>query len=271
VVAAAGAAHGAVPEPEPRLEFGLGALVLRVPDYRGSDRYDVQAYPIPYAAYRSERVQLTREGLRARLFTLDRLTASLSAALNLPGTHDNPDRAGMRQIDPTFEAGPSLDYRLLDGADTRVRLRLPVRAAIAADGFRWKAIGWVAVPNAQLDHRDRVGAWDWFYLVSAGAVFATQEYHEYFYEVAPQYADPALSRPAYDARGGYGGARFNVSAALRRDRWRIGAFVSYDRLDGAVFEDSPLVKTENGVLAGIFLTYRLYASGRARSMESETP
>jgi MipA family protein len=257
--------------PAPQVEVGAGAIMLRVPDYRGSDRYDVQAYPVPYVVYRSERVQVTREGVRARLFTLDRLTASLSAVLNLRGTDDNPDRAGMPQLDPSFEVGPSLDYLWLDDADSRVRLRMPVRAAVAADGLRWRSIGWVAVPHLRYDRQARIGDWNALYLASAGAVFATEDYHEYFYGVAERYADASLDRPVYDAEGGYSGARFNVSGTLHRDRWRFGAFVSCDWLDGAVFDDSPLTKVDHSLVTGLYVTFRLYASGRGKPLEGDSP
>ena len=265
------AVHAAAPPtPQPRIELGIGAVGLVVPDYRGSDRYDFQAYPIPYAAYRSERVQLTREGLRARLFSLDRLTASLSAAVALSGNKDNPDRSGMPQIDPTLEAGPSLDY-LLAQQDGRWRLglRLPVRAAVAVNGLDFRWIGWDAIPHARLDWAERVGAWERRYLATVGVVWGSEDYHEYFYGVAAPYARP--DRPFYDARAGYSGARANLSANFIHRQWRIGTFGAFDWLDGAVFADSPLVKTRSSVTAGVYVTYRLYSSGVGDSIEGETP
>ena len=257
--------------PDPRLDLGIGALAMVLPDYRGSDQYGVRALPIPFVAYRSERVQLTREGLRARLFALDRLTASVSGAASLPGVDDNPDRAGMPQLDPTFEIGPSLDYLLQGGEHDRLRLklRLPARAVTAADGLHFHNIGWTAVPHLRLDLAEERGPWHWSHLGSAGLVWSTEDYHEYFYGVAPQYADPALNRPAYDARGGYGGARMSLSSVVRRARWRVGVFASYDWLGGAAFEDSPLVKTDHSVTAGLFVTYRLYASGVGEELGGE--
>lgn len=261
--------HGAEPAVEPQLELGAGAIALRVPDYRGSDRYDVQVYPIPYVAYRSEHLRVTREGVRAQLFSLDRLTATLSAALNLPGNEDNPDRAGMPRIEPTFEAGPSLDWLLSEGAGgaSHWRVRLPVRAAVAADGLDFTSVGWVTVPHVRFDYRERRGDWEVLYLASAGAVWASEDYHEYFYGVAPQFATP--DRPAYDAHGGYSGARFNLSGTLQRGRWRYGAFASYDGLGGVVFDDSPLTKTEHSLISGIYVTYRLYASGTGVPLEAD--
>lgn len=257
--------------PQPRLELGIGALAMVLPDYRGSDRYGTRALPIPYMVYRTERVQLSREGLRARLFSLDRVSASLSAAASLPGVRDNPDRAGMPQLDPTFEIGPSLDYVLHgeEEAAVRLKLRLPARAVTAADGLHLKDIGWTVVPHLRLDLAHQAGRLHWSHLGSLGLVFATEDYHEYFYGVAPEYADPLLNRPAYDARGGYSGARATFSSVVRRARWRLGLFASYDWLEGAAFADSPLVRTDHGLTAGLFVTYRVHASGVGTPLETE--
>lgn len=257
----------AVPPVEPRLELGVGGLAMALPDYRGSDHYGSRVLPIPFVAYRSERVQLTREGLRARLFALERVTASISAAASLPGSDDNPDRVGMPQLDPSFEAGPSLDYRLHEGADGRLRLklRLPARATVAADGLELRDIGWVFVPHLRLDFLEQPGRSKWSHLASLGALWASEDYHEYFYGVAPQYATP--QRPAYDAHGGYSGGRFTLSSAVHHQRWRVGAFLSYDWLQGAAFDDSPLLRTEHSLVTGVHFSYRLYASGVGESLD----
>jgi len=256
--------------PDPRVEVGIGALVMALPDYRGSDHYGFRALPIPYLAYRTERVQLTREGLRARLFSLDRATLSVSAAASLPGVNDNPDRAGMPQLDPTFEIGPSLDYVLHGEEDDafRLKLRLPARAVTAADGLHFRSIGWTFVPHLRVDMAETRGPWHWSHLGSLGLVWSTEDYHEYFYGVAPQY-EILPTRPAYDAHGGYSGARMSLSSVVRRARWRVGVFASYDWLGGAVYADSPLVRTEHALTTGLFVTYRLYASGVGEELGGE--
>ena len=248
---------------EPRVEMGAGVLVVRVPDYRGSDRYDVRVLPVPYASYRSENVQLSREGLRARLFTYDALTASASAAVNLTGRGDNPDRAGMPQLSPTVEIGPSLDWRLDGGPNWLLRARVPVRAAIAAEGLKW--IGGTALPHLRLDYDQDLGDTDLFWLASAGINWGSSEYHQYFYGVPAAFATPV--RPVYEARAGYSGARATLSATGRAGRWRGGVFGSYDELAGAVFVDSPLVKADRSLNSGFFVSYVLYARGGRRVIE----
>lgn len=261
--------------PESRIELGVTAVALHLPYYRGSDHYGMRFLPLPYLVYRSERVQVTREGLRIRLFSTDRLSLSLSAAASLPGDADaNPLRAGMPEVDPTFEAGPSLDLRLHESADGafRTRLRLPLRAVLATDGTHFKNVGWVAVPHLRGDlSQDRDG-WEMSHVATLGPLWATENYHEYFYGVAPQFADLSLNRPAYDAHGGYSGTRMSLSSGYARARWRFGIFLTYDWLSGAVFRDSPLIEAEHSVVSGVYLTYRLYRSGvAAPSPDGEQP
>lgn len=248
-----------------QLEMGIGALVMVLPDYRGSDYYGPRALPIPYVSYRSERLQLTREGLRAQLFSAKNVTASFSGAGSLPGADDNPDRAGMPRLDPTFELGPSLDVMLVDGEgdEPRLKLRVPVRAVIAADGFDLEHIGWTTVPHLRVDAGQTFETFRVAHLFSAGLAWSTEDYHEYFYGVAPQFQDLAIGRFAHDAGGGYSGLRASASTTIRFGKLRVGGFAAYDYLDGAAFSDSPLVKTDHALTAGVFVTYRLYASGGA--------
>lgn len=261
------------PGPAPaRLEVGLGALGMVLPDYRGSDYYGTRALPVPYVSYRSERLQITREGLRARLFASERLSVTFSGAGALPGADDNPDRAGMPRLDPTFELGPSLDVLLVEpgeGGGVRLKGRLPVRAVFAADGFDISHIGSSFVPHLRADATQDFGTYSVAHLFGVGLAWSSEDYHEYFYGVAPQYADPSIGRPAYDASTGYGGLRASFSSTLRYDRWRLAGFVAYDWLEGTAFDESPLLKTPHAATLGFFLTYRLYASGRGEPLEGE--
>jgi outer membrane scaffolding protein for murein synthesis (MipA/OmpV family) len=241
-----------------------------VPNYRGSDHYSLQVLPVPYIAYRSERVQITRSGLKARLFALDRLMLTVSAGGSLPGSRNDPNRSGMPAINPTFEIGPSLDYRMFEsrGGWTRTTLRLPARAVVAGNGLRFNGAGWVFAPNIHTSVFQSGRDWNLGHHVSAGPLWATEGYHDYYYEVDPQFALP--ERRAYDARGGYSGARFTAASSLRYRRWGLGVFANYDWLDGAAFDDSPLVKTRNSVTSGLFLTYRFYSSEAERSIDEDT-
>ena len=262
----------AAPEPEPQLELGIGALALGLPDYRGADHYSTRVLPLPYVVYRSPRLQMTRDGIRAWIFSTESLALNISAAASLPGdADDNPARTGMPKLDPTFEAGPSLDFKLAQSDDghSRTKLRFPVRAVMATDGRHFNSTGWTFAPHVRVDL-----AQDWntskvLHLANLGLIWSTAKYHDYFYGVAPEFAN--ATRRLYEAHGGYSGARASLSSRIRRDRWGFSVFVSYDWLHGAVFDDSPLFQTEHAVVSGIFVSYRLYARGAQVPVSDDAP
>ena len=248
-------------EPSSPWEIGIGVGGVSGADYRGADEEQGHVLPFPYVLYHGERVTIDQEGARGRLFESPRLTFYISAGAGLPADSEkNAARAGMPDLWPTGEIGPSLDLRLWQDAARRHlwSLRLPVRAVFATDLTGVRDTGILFAPH--LDYRGPgLIAAGWLTNLSVGPLFATERYHEYYYEVERAYVIPG--RPAYEARGGYSGSRLTL--ALSRDYGRIwvGMFVRYDRLDGAVFADSPLVKRDDALMAGAAVTYAL-ARGR---------
>lgn len=245
----------------PRWEIGAGVAGFSHPDYRGASHVNYRAFPAPYLVYRGDRLQVKRDGLQLRLFGVERLRLGISAAASLPGDDEAQDspRAGMPALDPTFEIGPSLDIGLGPEASPWAwRFRVPVRVVVATDFSRFDRTGWVANPHLNTRRDWRRGDWSWQLSTNLGALWATREHHAYFYEVDPAFATP--DRPAYRARSGYSGARLSGSLSARRERLRIGIGVVHDRLDGAVFEDSPVVQTDAATLVGAWLTWELWRS-----------
>jgi len=242
----------------PRWEVGLGAVGLSIPDYRGSDRQRGYLLPLPYIQYRGDVFRIDREGAHGDLFRSDRLKLDISLNAGPPAKSGrNGARSGMPDIDPTVEAGPSL-YVFLARNETRDRswsLRLPWRAAAATDLSHVQRIGWVFAPGL---HFDATGVAGWDIGVSAGPMYASEDYHDYYYEVQPAYATAA--RPAYDARAGYSGSRLTLTASRRYPRFWVGAFARYDSLSGAVFADSPLVKKQESFMAGVGIAWILAES-----------
>lgn len=260
----------AVAQDVQRLELGAGAGLLSRPDYRGSKQVSTTVLPVPYVDYQGKRVELSRDGLVARLFKTENVRLGLSASASLPG-HDSQHslRDGMPKLLPTFEAGPSLDWRLGEaGGDWH--LKLPVRAVAAADFDEFEGIGWLAYPHLQFHRSGAVGDWALETELGAGPLWASAKYHRYFYEVEPKYATP--DRPAYDGGGsGYSGARATAYLGLRRGPWHIGLGITRDELAGSVMRDSPLVETGHSTVIALGVFYTFWTWEREASEEEAAP
>ena len=256
-------------EEKPLWEAGLGVGALMFPDYRGSDEIEVYPVPVPYFVYRGEFLKADREGVRGELF--DREYAELSISVNATtpvSSEDNDARRGMSDLDPTIELGPSLDLHLWRSADERVRLDmvLPVRAPITVERSP-QSIGWLFSPRINVDIDDIAGYSGWTLGAGIGPLFADRRYHDYFYSVEPQFA--TADRPAYEADGGYSGTHVLASLSKRFATYWVGAYLRYDSLSGAAFEDSPLVKRKSYVAGGIGIAWMIGASKRMVETDDE--
>ena len=246
----------------PLWELGAGIGAFALPDYRGSDEGRGYLLPVPYVVYRGKFLKADRHGIRGTLFDSDRLDLNLSVAASLPvDSTRNAARAGMPDLEPSIELGPSLEISLWRSADRRdqLALRLPLRAAITLEGSP-QAIGWVATPHLNLDLAGRGALQGWNLGLLAGPVYGTRRQHQYFYGVAPQFATP--ERPAYEAPGGYAGLQFIAAASRRFPRFWLGAFVRADTLRGAAFEASPLVRRDSYIAAGAAIAWLFDESER---------
>jgi len=128
-----------------------------------------------------------------------------------------------------------------------------VRAVYAIRSLTMHGTGVVINPQLNLDATN-VGQQGWNVGAALGPLFATEKYHDYYYEVAPQFSIPG-SRPAYDARGGYSGTLAILSLSKRFDHHWFGSFLRYDNLSGAVFEHSPLVRSRHAVMVGFGIAW----------------
>jgi MipA family protein len=243
----------------PLWELGLGVGAFTLPDYRGSDQARGYVLPVPYVVYRGDFLKADRHGVRGELLDTERVDLNLSVAASLPvDSSRNTARAGMPDLRPSLELGPSLELTLwkADGGGL-LALRLPVRAAFTLESSP-RSIGWVATPHLNLDLPGHGALAGWNFGLLAGPVYGSRRQHEYFYGVAPQFATP--SRPAYEAPGGYAGLQFLAAASRRFKTFWVGAFVRADTLSGAVFAPSPLVRRKSYFAAGLGVAWVLGTS-----------
>ncbi len=239
----------------PLWEAGVGASVLRFSDYRGSDEFRSYLFPLPYFVYRGERVKVDRESIRGQFFKTDRVELDVSINGTVPlKSRDNAARQGMPDIDATLEIGPSLNTNLWRSDDRRINLilKLPIRGVIASDFRHFENIGWVSHPQISWDVKNFNNT-GWHLGMLIGPTYQSAGYNRYLYGVAPEFA--TAKRPTYEAKAGYGGANIIGGISKRFGRAWFAGFAKYDRLNGAAFADSPLVKKSSYATFGVAVTY----------------
>lgn len=252
---------------KPLWEAGLGVGVVAFPDYRGSDQEQVYPVPVPYFIYRGDFFKADRNGVRGEFFKREwvELNLSLNATVPVDSNHDHA-RAGMPNLRTTIELGPSLDFHLWRSKDSHLKLdaEVPLRMPVTIQSPP-QYLGWDFAPRLDLNLQDFAGFGGWNFGIGAGPLLLARKYNEYFYSVAPQYA--TATRPVYDAKGGYSGAQFVSALTKRFPNYWVGAFIRYDSLQGASFEDSPLVKQRYGFSGGIGIAWIIRESSHL--VESE--
>ena len=246
---------------EPLWELGLGVGGVRLPHYRGSDQVHDLVLPVPLAIYRGKIFRATREGARAVLLDSDRFDFDVSVAASAPTRgENNRARSGMPNLAGTLELGPNLNLTLAQGPAWKVDLRLPARAVVSLQS-RPQDLGWTFGPVVNLDMQ--LAGWN--VGVQGGPTYGSRRHHAYFYDVAPAYATG--SRPAYTAKGGYGGWRLTTGVSRRLGSMWVGGFLRTDSVAHAAFEPSPLVRQRMQLSFGLAVSWVLATSAERVSVE----
>ena len=246
----------------PLWELGIGIGSLNTPHYRGSNSEVDVILPFPYVIYRGSFLQVDREeGVRGKLFNTKGVRIDLSVAGNVPvpGT-DEGARSGMDALDPLLEIGAELIVDLWRGSDRKhsFGFNVPLRLVYSVGDPLLDFQGITVSPYFNYRIRQEDHGVLLRYNASFGPIFANKRYHDYFYEVNPEFVTP--QRAEYHADSGYGGSRVTLSVTRHAQRYMIGAFARYDNLDSAVFADSPLVETGDYFIFGLVFAWILGAS-----------
>ena len=117
-------------------------------------------------------------------------------------------------------------------------------------------IGYVSNPALALDLHHN----GWKFGLGAGPVFGTADYHDYFYGVAPR--DATATRPAWEADTGFGGTQLVSTLTRRKGRLWAGIYLRANWLEGATFDDSPLVRSSTAVSGGVAFAWVFARSKR---------
>lgn len=244
----------------PLWELGAGGLVGRFEAWPASAERSTVGLLYPWFVYRGEILRVQDGGVTARL--VDRTRFVFDASFDAtPGARarDTGARAGMPAVGWLLEAGPRLRLRLDDPADRDERwfASLSLRAAISVDGGV-EPRGFVAAPSLDYLNRKLMGT-RLTLNASVAAEFATADYVDHLYGVAPRYA--TATRPAYEARSGYVGTRLFASAQYRwNETVTVFGFVDGGLYGGAANRASPLYQQDRGASVGVGVAFTLMRS-----------
>ena len=235
---------------------GIGLSAIGFHDYIGADEGRLLVLPFPYVAYESRHLRVDRDAISGILPVSERLRFKLSFSGALPvDSNHNSARRGMDDLDAVGEAGPAVEYRLAASAsgNGRLTVEVPFRAAIAASFSSVEPIGWTSNPSLEYNHEPPGERTAWRWTLGTGPMFATASFFNYTYRVRSRDITP--ERPKYSTDGGYGGWRVYGSVSKRTGDIWAGAFVRAININGAVFEDSPLVRQKNYLMAGVGISW----------------
>jgi outer membrane scaffolding protein for murein synthesis (MipA/OmpV family) len=258
----------AICEEKPLWELGVGLGLLQMPDYRGSDENRLYLLPYPYLVYRGDILKIDEQRISGQIFKTDRILLDFSGFGAVPvKSSNNSARTGMQDLDATFELGPALKIKLWESKEDKfkVDLSLPVRAFFSTNFSSLNHEGWVFSPRINFVKDDLIPDTGLNLGISAGPMFADSGYHAYFYTVEPAYA--TVARPAYSAGGGYSGSTLTVGLGKAYEQFIFNAFVSADFLQGASFENSPLVKRETSFMSGFSVSWIFFKSEKTVNVE----
>lgn len=243
----------------PLWEVGIGIGALHQPYYVGTDETRTFAFPVPLPVYRGDIFKSDERGLRASLFDNDRFKLDLSLEFNLAIDSDDVDlREGMDDIDSMLQIGPSLKVTLAETENSRWELNFPVRANFAIDSDNIEASGFTFSPNVAYFMDFHWGITQWRAGVSLGPQFGSHKYQNVYYGVDSEFE--TTNRPRYIADSGYSGSRLQMTLRSRDENRLWVWFLRYENIDGAKFENSPLVETNNAISVGFIYSRFIFKS-----------
>lgn len=243
----------------PLWELGLGIGGLHQPYYVGTEQNRTFAFPVPVPIYRGRVIKSDDEGVRAELFNSENFKLEFSLDFNLAVDSDDVDlRNGMPDIDSRLQIGPSLEVKLAQNEHSQWQLNFPIRASIGISGDGLDESGVTFAPNVTYFRDFDWSGTPWRAGVALGPQFGSRDYQNLYYGVDQAFATD--TREAYNADSGYSGSRLLMTLrSQNRERLWVW-FVRYENINGATFEDSPLVETNDGLSVGLIFSKFLFKS-----------
>lgn len=247
-------------ERKPLFELGIGAGSGYFPHYPASDQGKWLSIALPTFRYRGSFLKADEEdGVRATILSSANYGIELSGSYVLPArSRENSARSGMPDLDVLGEIGPLLHLHLFRDPTHSIRFVLPVRGAGSSslNFSRIKHRGFTASLGFDLRMRlpDELGV----VRLRLGVVFASQEYHAYFYDVSDRYVNE--SRRRYTSSKGYLGANSDLDYSVEWDSFATFIQFGFSSYQKAANEASPLFRSDQALSGLIGLRWLLYKS-----------
>lgn len=241
----------------PLWEVGLGLGGLHQSYYTGTEQTKSYLFPVIIPVYRGDFLKSDDKGIRAQLFEDERYKLDFSLDYSFPVDSDDIDlREGMPDIGSLIEVGPSLEIRLAENQQSKWFLKFPVRFVTEFEDREFDYAGYNVSPTLSLEKRFTDSSWKLG--ASLSFKYGDEKYNSIYYRVASQYATD--DRSAYAADSGYAGTRLQLALTSKtsHDLWVL--FMRYDNINGAVFDDSPLVETDDNLTVGFIYSRYIFKS-----------
>lgn len=258
----------------PLWEVGVVGIAAHLPHYRGSDEYKTYAFPLPYFIYRGEYVKANRDGVRGIFWRNERFETDISLSGNPPVSDDNEAREGMPELNGLVEIGPALRYYFHEyGERDSLFAQANVRAAFSFgfdSGLDVEHEGYITDLSFVYRNSKLLKKYATRFHVNTGVQFADENLHSFFYSVSPEYVTPA--REYYEAEAGYGGFQFSGSIVKElTPKFFVTLYGKWMNVNGAVFEDSPLVRRANNFAISTMLVWKFGESKEQERVKRDAP
>ncbi|MFP4314550.1 MAG: MipA/OmpV family protein [Alphaproteobacteria bacterium] len=222
----------------------LGAGALALPEYEGSDEYEV--LPVPYidASYKDILTFNPFEGLRYNVFREGGITFGPGLGYDFGRDDDEGDRLrGLGDVDGTIEGQVFASYKagMSSGEITF--------AHDLGDGHEGYTV------EAELGHIIFLSENSAFIRPSISTSYASDNYMSSYFGVNNVQAQNSVNN-AFDADAGFKDVSVNVFASMPiTNHWSINGLAGYSRLMGDA-ADSPVTEDKNQLMGGAFAAYR---------------
>ena len=230
---------------KPVWEIGVVGGGGWLPDYPAADQNHFQGLALPYAIYRGDFFRVGDGGGPRGLFVdVPWLELNIGLDASFPvDSSDNDAREGMDDLDYLLEAGPKLIVKFLyDDPVNDFDLSLATRGVISTDFANVRYEGMTVNPAVTYRRHDLFG-FDLRAIASLGAIFGSDGYNDYFYEV--RRPDVRPNRPRYRADAGYVGSELTLGLSWGvTERIRLFGGTQIGFWTGSANEDSPLFRDD---------------------------